>query len=119
MNTREEYRSCMAKGMGGGKLKGLSKESRRIEFCVIAKKCSKNMPESEARIICSQPKPPKATKIGGAKKGASCEKNAMALTRCMMDHFEANDTYKKLLNVNTVGAEIANALMECSCGSKS
>ncbi len=58
---KEDYRSCMAKNMGGGRLKGLSKEDRRIEFCAIAKQCSKDLPYEEAIRLCaeaaSNPKP--------------------------------------------------------------
>ena len=50
----EDYRSCMKENMGNGKLKGLTKEERKLEFCVIAKKCSKNLPDAEARRICSE-----------------------------------------------------------------
>lgn len=60
---KEDYKTCMATNMGGGKLKGLSKEDRRIAFCVIAKKCSKGMSEGEARQICLLPKKPKPPKV--------------------------------------------------------
>ena len=60
---QEDYRSCMAKNMGGGKLKGLSKEERTLTFCSIAKLCSgKAKDEAEARRLCSLPKEPKASK---------------------------------------------------------
>lgn len=57
--SQEEYRSCMSGKMKSGRLKGLDKESRRIEFCSIAKECSKGMSPEEARRVCSQPKVPK------------------------------------------------------------
>lgn len=60
--SQKEYRSCMSKNMGGGRLKGLSKEDRKIEFCTIAKQCSKGMPYEEAREVCLLPKEPKAPK---------------------------------------------------------
>ncbi len=60
---QEEYRSCMTTKMGGGRLKGLSKEDRRIEFCSIAKECSKGVSQQEAARLCAEsaanPKPPR------------------------------------------------------------
>lgn len=113
---QEQYRSCMSKNMGGGRLKGLSKEDRRIEFCTIAKQCSKGTPYEEAKRICSLPKEPKPQKAKTKKDGAkSCEKETLELARCMMDYFEANDLYKQILNVNSVGTAMTNALMECQC----
>lgn len=110
---RKEYAQCVGKGLRG---KQFTKEERKLEFCTLSKLCSgKAKTREEALTICSQPKPPKAPKVRGTKKGQSCEKEALGLTQCMMDYFEANETYKKLLNINTVGAEIANALMECRC----
>jgi len=56
--------------MGSGRLKGLSKEDRRIEFCSIAKECSKGLPYEEAKRLCAEaaanPKPPKAK---GGRRG--------------------------------------------------
>lgn len=76
---QEEYRSCMSGKMKSGRLKGLDKESRRIEFCIIAKTCSgKAKNDEEARVICSQPKPPKPEKTGRrrrSKRGESSERS--------------------------------------------
>ena len=88
---QEEYRSCMTKKMGGGRLKGLSKEDRRIEFCSIAKECSKGLPYEEARTICvasvaeaaANPKPPKARKTRGA-----CKIDSDALASCILKGVE-------------------------------
>lgn len=114
---RKEYARCVGQGLKGKKL---SKEERKLEFCALSKLCSgKAKTREEALTICSQPKLPKIPKVRGVKKGQSCEKEALGLTQCMMDYFEANDTYKKLLNINSVGQEIANALLECKCGQKS
>jgi hypothetical protein len=63
-----EYKSCMGQNMGGGRLKGLTKEQRAIEFCSIAKECSKGISHEEAVKICSIPKPPKPPKPEGEKK---------------------------------------------------
>lgn len=115
---KEEYRSCMSKKMREGRLKGISKEERKIEFCVIAKQCSKGMPEAEARLVCSQPKPPKPPKLKGSKvkKVESCETETLNLAQCMMNYFENNKIYNQVLNINSVGIAITNALMECECG---
>jgi len=63
---KEDYRSCMAKNMGSGRLKGLSKEDRKIEFCSIAKQCSKNLSPEEAKKLCieaaANPKPTRKRK---------------------------------------------------------
>ena len=63
---REEYNACMCKGMTGKKL---SKDERKLEFCVVAKTCvNPNMSRDEAASVCKLPKPPKAVKQ--PKKGA-------------------------------------------------
>lgn len=60
------YKACMASNMGGGKLKGLSKDERKLAFCVIAKKCSKGMSEKEAVSVCQNtPHKAKAPKSEG------------------------------------------------------
>jgi hypothetical protein len=57
---RQTYNSCIAKGL---KDKKLNKEERKLEFCILAKTCSgKAKDREEAKIICSQPKPPKERK---------------------------------------------------------
>lgn len=74
--SQEVYRSCMAKNMGGGRLQGLTKDQRRLEFCAIAKECSKGVPHDEAIRLCLLPKPPKPEGEGHGKhrkKGASAE----------------------------------------------
>jgi hypothetical protein len=109
---RKEYNQCMVPYMKGSK----PKEQRQLDMCVGAKICSgKAGTEDEAKIICSLPKEPKPVKTGRAKKGQSCEKEAGKLAQCMMNYFENNDLYKQILNVNSVGIAIENALLECSC----
>lgn len=76
--SQEKYRSCMSKNMGGGRLKGLSKEDRKIEFCTIAKQCSKGIPYKEARQVCMSPKEPKLprkSKRQRQKEQEACDPN--------------------------------------------
>lgn len=95
--------------------KQLSKEERQLEFCVVAKTCSgKAKNREEAILICSQPKEPKALKAA-RKSGKSCEKGAMELAQCVVGKLEDSGMYKQVMNVNSVGTAIANALVECSC----
>lgn len=86
---QEEYRSCMAKNMGGGRLKGLSKEDRRIEFCTIAKECSKGISYKEARPICieaaANPKAPRKTRRGKSRL------NFTTLAGCIIDSLDGSE----------------------------
>jgi len=111
---RQKYNSCIASGMKG---KQFSKEERQLEFCIVAKTCSgKAKTREEAKAICSQPKPPKQPKAGkGAKKGQSCEKGVINLTQCVIDRLEQSGAYREVMNINSVGQVLANALMECQC----
>ena len=81
---QEDYRACMSKNMGSGRLKGLSKEDRRIEFCSIAKECSKGMPYAEAKKLCAEaaanPKPPKEKR--GSRK---CKVVAPDMAACIIE----------------------------------
>ncbi|MBA7690609.1 hypothetical protein ES703_99139 [subsurface metagenome] len=115
---RSAYKSCMAKNMGGGRLKGLSKEDRKIEFCTIAKQCSKGIPYEEAREICLLPKEPKPARAFEGKRstGQSCEKSAQKTAECVVSRLIDNKVYRdQALNINSVGIAIANALLECEC----
>jgi sRNA-binding protein len=54
---RAQYSACIGEAMTG---KQLSKDERKLEFCVAAKLCSqKAKSREEAVAICKQPKPPK------------------------------------------------------------
>ena len=66
MNSTD-YRSCMTTKMGSGRLKNLTKENRRLEFCAIAKECSKNLSRDEALKVCKS-QPPKPEKPESEKK---------------------------------------------------
>jgi hypothetical protein len=114
MASRQEYNTCVARGMRGKKL---STEERRLEFCIVAKTCSgKAKDREEAKILCSQPKepkPPKATTR--AKKGLSCEEDMLRTAECVVEHIDMN----LASNINSVGTAVANALIECRCQSPS
>jgi hypothetical protein len=114
--NRQEYNACISSGMKG---KQLSKEERRLEFCIVAKTCSgKAKNREEAMLICSQPKEPKAVKAA-KRSGKSCEKGAVELAQCVMGYLEDSEIYKQVMNINSAGAAIADALMECQCDSQS
>lgn len=103
----------MTKNMGGGRLKGLSKEERRIEFCVVAKQCSKGLPYEEAKRICSEPKEPKEPKPRSKRRGVkSDEKELLKLAHCMAENIDMN----LASNINSVEMAIANALISCRGG---
>lgn len=112
MASREEYNACMRPYITGSK----PKEQRKLDFCIGAKLCSgKAADREEAERVCSLPKEPKPEKKSQPKRGKSCEKEAIALSQCMMDYFEQHNLYKQAVNINTVQAAIMNALVECSC----
>jgi hypothetical protein len=112
MATRQEYNTCMAKGMRGKKL---TKEERALEFCVVAKLCSgKSKTEQEARLVCSQPKEPKPAKTSRQHKPQSCEKDVLKVARCVADNINMDQAS----NINSIEMAVANALMECQCPSR-
>lgn len=105
---RKQYNQCMIPYMKGSK----PKEQRQFDMCVGAKICSgKAGNEEEAKSICSLPKEPKPVKIGGVKKGQSCEKDVAKLSECIVDNIDMN----LASNINSIDVAIMNALMECSC----
>ena len=67
---RSEYQGCMTTGLRSLP-KGVSKEERKLGFCIMAKTCSgKAANKEEARRICLQPKPPKAAKAPKSRASA-------------------------------------------------
>lgn len=110
---RKEYNTCIARGMKG---QNFNKEERKLAFCILAKTCSGKAGSIEdAKKICLQPKPPKPVTM---KKGKpeNCEKNALKLTECAVRLLTENNNYKQaVMNINTAGSAIANALIECQC----
>jgi hypothetical protein len=112
---QEEYRSCMTEGLKGKS--GLSKQERQLLFCTQSKVCSgKASTREQAEEICRIPKPPKAPKSRIDKKPKSCNKQAMDVAQCVIDSLEASQIYQKqIMNINSAGSAIANALMECMC----
>ena len=110
MANREEYNKCMIPYITGSK----PQEQRKLDFCVGAKICSKGVSREEAERLCRLPKEPKPAKTSQKRDGGkSCEKEVMELSQCMLDYFEANDIYKQVLNINSVGVAMVNAMMEC------
>lgn len=109
---RKTYNECIAKGLKG---KQLNKEERKLEFCILSKLCSKKSKDrDEARELCLLPKEPKPLKAKAKRNGAkSCEKEALDLAQCMLDYFEEKDIYRQVLNINSVGVAMTNALLEC------
>jgi hypothetical protein len=110
---RKEYNSCIARGMKG---QNFTKEERKLAFCILAKTCSgKAGSIEEAKTICLQPKPPKPVSMK-KRKTENCEKSAIKLAECAVIILTENKTFKQdALNINTVGAAITNALIECQC----
>ncbi len=108
---QEEYRSCMSQHMGGGRLKGLSKEDRKIEFCTIAKQCSKDTPYDEAKRLCAEavanPKPPKKPK---GKKICTL-RDLDAITTCVVESIDVST-----LTQENRGKVFGDALKKCSGG---
>lgn len=110
--SQKDYRACMAKGMQG---KTLTKEERKLEFCTLAKLCSKKTSSrEEAQRMCSLPKPPKTTKERGVRrrKEETCETRVIALSRCIAENIDMD----QVSNVNSIEMALANALMKCECG---
>jgi len=111
---RAKYNACVANGLRG---KELTKDERKLEFCVVAKVCSgKANNREEALTICSQPKPPKPekTRKKKAETPESCEKDVFKLSKCMVPHIDMDLAG----NVNSIEAAIVNAMMECKCPEK-
>jgi len=113
---RAKYAKCVGDGLRG---KTLGKAERKLEFCIVSKLCSsKAKDREEAMRVCSLPKEPKPTKMTSrrSRKPESCEKNAHKVAECVMSHLVGNDIYRdQALNINSVGAAITNALIECQC----
>lgn len=111
MANRKEYNKCIIPYISGSK----PKEQRKLDFCVGAKVCSgKAKDRAEAERLCSLPKEPKPVKARRSKDGAkSCEKEVLDLSQCMLDYFEEKGIYRQVLNINSVGVAMVNAMMEC------
>lgn len=106
---REEYNSCIAKNMTG---KRLSKEERKLEFCIVAKLCAgKVKNREEAKLVCSLPKEPKPAKASRAKKPQTCEKEALQLAHCVADRIDMG----LASNINSIETALVNAIIECRC----
>ncbi len=110
---RKQYNSCMIPHMKGGG------PDRKLRFCIGAKLCSgKSKTEEDAKEVCLLPKEPKPARASKGKRstGQSCEKSVLTLAECVVTLLTENATYKnQALNINSVGAAVTNALMECQC----
>lgn len=115
MGKREDYNKCMRPYITGSK----PKEQRKMDFCIGAKVCSsKAKDEAEAKKLCSLPKELKPTKITArrSRKPESCEKNVRKVAECVVSRLVENNIYRdQALNVNSVGAAVTNAMVECQC----
>lgn len=110
MPTRQEYAQCIGRGMQG---KQLSKEERKLEFCVVAKLCSNKSPNREEALrVCKLPKATKEPKGKRQRKPQSCEKEVQRLSRCMAENIDMD----LASNINSVEMAIINAMMTCKCG---
>ena len=102
------YNKCIGDRMRGKKF---SPEERKLQFCVSSKVCSKGISEGKAKTICSLPKEPKLPKARKLKKGQTCEKEVLGLTKCIIGRIDMD----KVSNINTLQTALTNAMMECQC----
>lgn len=108
--SRAEYASCVGAGLKG---KTLTRDERRMEFCILSKLCSHKSKDREAaKLICSQPKAPKPLKEHHHRdKEKSCDKEVLELTQCIVENIDMNQAS----NINSIGTAIANAMLRCKC----
>jgi len=110
---RQQYNDCMRPYISGS---GLTKEERRLRFCIGAKLCSgKAKTEEEAKSVCliAREKKPKVktTAIKDTDNVENCEKEILKLASCIAEHADMN----LVRNINSLEVGIANALMVCLC----
>lgn len=83
---RGEYNTCVARGLKG---KTLSKDERKLEFCIVAKLCSsKSKDREEAKVICLLPKEPKPIKEKKSRRGKI---DIGTLTVCVMKGLDGSE----------------------------
>ena len=108
---QEEYRSCVAKGLTG---KTLKPNERKLEFCIVAKLCSKKAgSREEAELVCKESiNKPKPLKLPSKKRSTkSCEKQATELVDCIINNIPQDS----LCNINKLQIAIGDALILCGC----
>lgn len=108
---RKQYNTCMKPYISGT---GMTKEERRLRFCIGAKLCSgKAETEDEAMAVCLMPKPEKPKKVKGVDQSDpdKCEKDILKLAACIAENADMN----LVGNINSLEAGIADALMVCVC----
>ena len=100
-----DYRTCMSSGLKGKKL---SKEERKLEFCIQSRLCSnKSKDRIEAEKICSlpkEPKEPKADKPTKKRKRTNCPQEMAELANCIAPQLEM------------APAILTEILQKCACG---
>lgn len=108
---QEDYRNCVAKGLTG---KTLKPEEQKLEFCVVAKLCSKKVSSrEEAELVCKESlSRPRTLKQPSTKRSSrSCERQAVQLVDCIVDNIPQDS----LCNINKLQIALGNALILCSC----
>lgn len=111
--NREEYNSCVAKGMTGKKFSG---DERKLEFCVVAKTCSgKAKSRDDAVRLCKEPKPEKPTKKEKASRrkskallGDNCGEKMEKLHTCLVENLKPGS--------GNFEESLRYALGKCGCG---
>lgn len=109
--NREEYNSCVARGMSGKHLTG---DERKLEFCTVAKLCSgKSKSREEAVRMCNEPKPDKPAKTPRVKRsksmlGDNCGQKMEKLHTCLMDNLKPSS--------GDISESLRYALGKCACG---
>lgn len=105
--NREEYNSCVARGMSGKHLTG---DERKLEFCTVAKLCSgKSKSREEAVRMCKEPKPDKPLDGRRRRRRRTTEdvsaKDIKRISTCVLKNLEPDRVPQEI--------EIANALSDC------
>lgn len=103
--TRSEYNACVGDAMRG---KTMTKEERKLEFCVVAKTCSGKVKTREEGLeICRRPKAPKAPKGTKPRKGkGDCVTQMAQVAQCL---------FGSSITPETSVEEIHNLLSQCYC----
>lgn len=117
MPNRQEYAQCVGSHMKGKKL---SKEERKLEFCIAAKTCSgKTKTREEAETICSRPKLPKWAKqnIENQAPSLSCDER-MTRTAENIDAIALQLKTGEVAEVKSVAAQVLDDLIKCRAADK-
>lgn len=108
---REEYNQCVADGMRGKKL---TRDERKVEFCVTAKVCSgKANNREEALAICNKPKLPKWAKNAKPEDDNLSCPDRMARTMQAIDTINLKVKVGEAETVKASAAQVLQDLMKC------